>query len=632
MATTQRTGRVVVDVSRSPLARLQPVPVDAVRFQDDLWAPKIAQVRQVMLPSQYRSLEETGRLANFRRGAGKESGEFEGYYFNDSDVYKWLEAASWVLASQPDAELDALVDGVIEDVGEAQLPDGYLDNFYLGERNELRWTELTRTHELYCAGHLFQAAVAHHRATGKTSLLQIAMRFADLICDVFGSAEQGKRPGTDGHEEVELALVELSRETGNQRYLDQANYFLDARGHGLVGGDEYHQDHAPFREMESMVGHAVRAIYLNAGAADIYAETGEPALLATLERLWSNMVERRMYVTGGIGSRHEGEAFGADYELPNGRAYAETCAAIGSVMWNWRMLLLTGEARYADLIEHTLYNAVLPGVSLDASAYFYENPLESDGEYRREPWFACACCPPNIARTLASLPGYVYSTSQNGIWVHLYGAGSAEIDLGGRLIHLEQRGGYPWDGSVEIEVGSGGDFALVLRIPAWCESGATIAVNGEEFSGESRPGSYARVERSWQPGDVVRLTFPMPVRLIEAHPYVEAASSRVAVMRGPILYCAEQVDNPGFDPRDARLIADAAIRVEEGGGPLTGLTILRADAMIDPPDSDWNRRLYRAWQSPSNPSARRSSLTLVPYFAWANRDPGRMSVWVRVAG
>ena len=632
MATLQRAGRVVVDVSDSPHVRLRPVPVDAVRFRDELWAPKIAQVRQIMLPSQYRSLEETGRMANFRRGAGNEPGEFVGFYFNDSDVYKWLEAASWVLALQPDAELDSLVDRVIEEVGAAQLPDGYLDNFYLGERNALRWTELTRTHELYCAGHLFQAAVAHHRATAKMSLLRIATRFANLICDVFGPAEAGKLPGTDGHEEVELALVELSRETGDRRYLEQARYFLDARGHGLVGGDEYHQDHLPFREMDAMVGHAVRAVYLNAGATDVYAETGEQALLETLERLWSNMITRRMYVTGGIGARHEGEAFGVDFELPNSRAYAETCAAIGSVMWNWRMLLLTGDARYADLIEHTLYNAMLPGVALDGSAYFYMNPLESDRNYRREPWFECACCPPNVARTLASLPGYVYSTAGDEIWVHLYGANTAEIQLGGRTVQLEQRGNYPWDETIELEVGSAGDFALMLRIPRWCESGAAVTINGERPPDEPQPGTYLRIDRSWRVGDVVRLTFPMPVRLIEAHPYVDAASGRVALMRGPILYCAEAVDNPGFDLRDARLIIDSEIQVEPDTGALTGLPILRTEAFIDPPDAEWNERLYRMRQASSGQSARHSVLTLVPYFAWANRDPGRMTMWVRVAG
>ncbi len=631
MATVRRTSPVVVNTSHSAFAQLRPVPASSVHFNDAVWAPRIVAVREVMLPSQLRSLEETGRMANFRRGAGKEGGDFEGFYFNDSDVYKWLEAASWVLASETDDELEHLVDRVIDEVGAAQLPDGYLDNFYMGERNALRWTELTRTHELYCAGHLFQAAVAHHRATGKTNLLDIATRFADLICDTFGPSEDGKRPGTDGHEEIEMALVELSRETGEQRYLEQARYFLDARGQGLTGGDEYHQDHRPFRDLDAMVGHAVRAVYLNAGAADIYAETGEQALLTALERLWTNMVTKRMYVTGGIGSRHEDEAFGADFELPNSRAYAETCAAIGSVMWSWRMLLLSGEARYADLIEHTLYNAVLPGVSLDGSAYFYENPLESDGTYRREPWFACACCPPNIARLLASLPGYAYSTSSTGIWVHLYAEGTALIEFAGRGVRIQQRGGYPWDGIIELEFDGEGEFAVNLRIPAWCEAGVQMTINGEPIEPEARPGTYVRIERVWQPGDTVRLSLPMPVRLIQAHPHVEFATGRIALMRGPVLYCAEQVDNPGIDLRDVQLTTSDTVQVVSGAGTLSGLPLLQAEAMLHPPDRDWDGRLYRTVRPGEQPAERTTPLALVPYFAWANRDPGWMTVWLRAS-
>lgn len=636
MSIAARTSSVVVDTSRSRFARLRPVAVGAVRLDDRVWMPRRRLVREVMLPSQYRHLEETGRLANFRRGAGKQDGTFEGYYFNDSDVYKWLEAAAWVLSAGPDPELDALVDRVIEEVAAAQQPDGYLDNYYMGARSTQRWTELARTHELYCAGHLFQAAVAHHRATAKTTLLGIARRFADLICDVFGPAEQGKRPGTDGHEEVEMALVELARETGEERYLEQARYFLDARGQGLVGGDEYHQDHKRFREFDAMVGHAVRAVYLNAGAADIYAETGDPTLLEALERLWQSMVTARMYVSGGIGSRHEGEAFGADYELPNARAYAETCAAIGSVMWNWRMLLLTGAARYADLIEHTLYNAVLPGVSLDGRGYFYENPLASGGTYRRQPWFACACCPPNAARLLASLPSYGYSTSDDGIWVHLYAAGAAEVALtDGRPIRIRQRGDYPWEGGIDLEVEGEGRFALLLRIPGWCESGAAVAINGQRLTHESRAGAYARIERSWRSGDRVRLDFPMPVRFIEAHPYVFEDAGRLAVMRGPILYCAEQGDNPGVDLRDIVLMPDGIATVEPGSGPLDGTQVLKIGAALRRPDSGWERRLYRAVPSATATTARRTAegervtLTLVPYLAWGNREPGPMTVWLR---
>ncbi|MEA2583967.1 MAG: uncharacterized protein QOF33_2052, partial [Thermomicrobiales bacterium] len=422
-------------------------------------------------------------------------------------------------------------------MADAQQPDGYLDTFYtVGDAGQ-RWTELTRTHELYCAGHLIQAAVAHRRATGKTSLLDVARRFADHICDVLGPAEAGKQPGTDGHPEIEMAMVELARETGDRRYLDQARYFLDVRGRGLVGGDEYHQDHRPFRGFDAMVGHAVRILYLNAGAADVYAETGDPALLATLERLWQNTARRRMYVTGGLGARHEGEAFGDDYELPNARAYTETCAAIGSAMWNWRMLLLTGEAKYADLLEWTLYNAFLPGLALDGWSYFYVNPLADEGRHRRRPWFACACCPPNAARTLASVAGYFSTVSDDGIQVHLYAQGTADISLpDGRTVRLRQRTRYPWDGDVALEVDGEGDFALSVRLPAWCENGAAVEVNGEPVRAEVRPGSYLRLQRTWLPGDVVRLRLPMPARLIEPHPRVVENAGRWAVARGPLVY------------------------------------------------------------------------------------------------
>lgn len=417
MSVAGRTPPVVVDTARSPHSRLRPLAVDAVRLDDEFWKPRIRANREVTLPSQLDLLESTGRLANFRRGAGREPGRFTGFYFNDSDVYKWLEAAAWALATDPEPELDRRVDAVIEEVAAAQQPDGYLDNYYVAGDDEKRWTDLARTHELYCAGHLIQAAVAHHRATGKTSLLDVARRFADHICATLGPAEEGKRPGTDGHPEIELALVELARETGDRCYLDQARYFLDVRGRGLAGGDEYRQDHKPYRELAAMVGHAVRIIYLNAGAADIYAETGDPTLLATLERLWQNATTRRIYLTGGLGARHDGEAFGDDFELPNARAYTETCAAIGSVMWTWRMLLLTGEARYADLMEWTLANAFLPGLSLDGRSYFYVNPLADEGRHRRQPWFECACCPPNVARTMASITGYFATVSGDGIQV-----------------------------------------------------------------------------------------------------------------------------------------------------------------------------------------------------------------------
>ena len=466
--TARRSGRVsgnmldssprppVVDTSRSPHVRLRPLPLDAVKLADDFWEPRRRINRDVTLPSQYRHLEDTGRLDNFRRASGKVGGEYQGIYFNDSDVYKWLEAAAWTLAEGSDPELERMVDTAITEVEDAQRPDGYLNTYFTFERATKRWTDFD-LHEMYCAGHLFQAAVAHFRATGSERLLDVATRFADHICDTFGP-EEGKRHAVDGHEEVEMALVELFRVTGERRYLEGAQYFIDARGHGLLGRPygqhepSYSQDHEPLRDQTEVVGHAVRALYLYAGVSDVYAETGESDLLRALERLWQNMTTRRMYVSGGLGSRYEGEAFGKDFELPNERAYTETCAAIGSVMWNWRMLVFEGEARYADLIEHTLYNAVLPGLSLDGQHYFYQNPLADDGTHLRQPWFGCACCPPNVARLLASLPGYFYSTSEGAVWVHLYAEGAAAVELeGNRTINLRQRTRYPWDGRVEIQ-------------------------------------------------------------------------------------------------------------------------------------------------------------------------------------
>jgi DUF1680 family protein len=601
-----------------------------VTFHDGFWERRRRAVREVMLPAQYEKLEETGRLANFRRAAAGESGGFEGLYFNDTDVYKWLEAAAWALAIDGDPALDQLVDKVIDEVGAAQQPDGYLDNFYTLGGLDKKWTELVRTHELYCAGHLIQAAVAHHRATGKTNLLEIARGFADNICDTLGPAETGRQPGTDGHEEIEMAMVELARDTGEKRYLDQAQYFLDARGHGLAGGDEYHQDHKPFRELDAMVGHAVRAVYYNAGAADLYAETGDPAILATLEHLWHNMTTRRMYVTGGIGARYDGEAFGIDHELPNARAYTETCAAIGSVMWNWRMLLITGDAKYADLIEQTLLNAVLCGISIDNTGYLYENPLSDDGSKRRHEWFYCSCCPPNVARTFASLPGYVATSSAEGIWIHLYGESQINVALpNDRNVRLTQHTRYPWDGRIEIAVDGEGEFTLFLRIPGWSK-GASLEINGESFGGRLTPGTYVAIDRVWGAGDTIRLDLPMDVRIVEAHPYVAENVGKVAVFRGPVLYCAEQADNSGIDPRDVGIKPTAVFNAEHWTDTLHGVTALRTTGVVERVDPTWSDQLYRpAGAGAGRATPEQFQLTLIPYFAWGNRNHGPMEVWLR---
>lgn len=626
-----RSNDLVVDTSRSEYAKLRPVPITAVTLEDDYWAPRIRTNRSVVLPSQYEHCEQTGRLDNFRRASGKKDLPFQGIYFNDSDVYKWIEAASWALTAGPDAKLQKMVDDAIAEIADAQQPNGYLNTYFMFEKEPERWTNLRNMHELYCAGHLFQGAVAHYRATGSNSLLNVARKFADHICSAFGPESEGKRPGAPGHEEIEMGFVELYRATGDQKYLAQAQYFVDARGNGYAGGDEYHQDHKPFRDMETMVGHAVRAVYLNAGAADVFAETGEEALHSALLKMWANMIKRRIYVSGGIGSRYEGEAFGKDYELPNERAYTETCAAIGSVMWSWRMLSTEAEARYADLIEHTLYNAVMPGLSLDGSAYFYQNPLEDDGTHRRQPWFGCACCPPNVARLLASLPSYFYSTSSSGVWVHLYATGSVNAVLpNGREVSLSQRTSYPWGGDIEVEVRSNGNFDVFLRIPMWCESGVSLRVAGDALDIPLVPGSYARINRDWKAGDVIKLTLPMPVRLLEAHPYVLEDTSRVAIARGPILYCIEQADNPQMDPRNVVIPENTKFETEHDPELLGGVTTVKYDAQEREIDAGWEGKLYRSIRSGQQSNGESTlRLTAIPYYAWANRQPGRMQVWMR---
>ncbi len=635
---------VITDTRRSPHAGLQPVPIDAVTLTDEFWAPRRALNREVTLRTQYEHLESTGRLDNFRRAAGRLDGEFEGLFFNDSDIYKWLEAASWTLATEDDPELEELVDTTVALVAAAQEPDGYLDTYFTLSGAE-RWSNLRDLHELYCAGHLFQAAVAHNRATGKQSLLDIACRFADLICDTLGP-EEGQLPGVPGHPEIEMGLVELARVTGEDRYLAQASYFLDARGEGLIDGRAYHQDHRPFRELERLTGHAVRALYLTAGATDIYAETGDETLKDALVRLWERMTQRQMYVTGGLGARHRGEAVGADYELPNARAYAETCAGIANVMWAWRMLQVSGDAAYADLMERALYNAALPGISLDGKAYYYINPLAADGGpepapdrdrdvYRRQPWFTCACCPPNIARTIAKLPGYLYAVSDDTIWIHNYAANEADLTLpGGESVRLMQRTRYPWSGRVIVETLTAGAFTLKLRIPGWCASEPdrdcpTVNVNGEPWPASVKPGAYVEITRTWAVGDSVCISLPMPVRQIVAHPYALENTGRVALMRGPLLYCLESVDHPNVDLRDVVVPEPEALDSAFRKDLLGGVQIIEGEGQVTPPVDSWQTALYRPARSVNPPSQAPLSLMAIPYFAWANREVGAMQVWLR---
>jgi len=626
---TEQSNTYVVDTSASPYAKLHPVAIQSVNLEDEFWAPRLRVLREITLPSQYQLCEETGRLFNFRRAAGKETGNFQGLFFNDSDVYKWVEAVAFSLAGSTDQKLHELAHQAISQILAAQDEDGYLNSYFTLERKKERWTNLRDMHELYCAGHLVQSAVAFYRATGEGTLLEAACRLGDHITGMFGP---DKRLGTPGHPEVEMALVELYRTTGKQDYLNLAKFFIDKRGQGVIGGSPYHIDHKPFRELTEIVGHAVRSLYLNCGAADVYMETGDKALWDGLVRLWHSMTEHKMYATGGVGSRYEGEAFGDNYELPNARAYAETCAAIANVMWNWRMLQISCEARFADVMELALYNGVLSGISLDGKNYFYVNPLADRGHHSRQRWFECACCPPNVARLLASLPGYFYSLSSAGVWIHLYGQNTAHLRVNSNAVTIVQRTRYPWDGEVEIILHPEKEttFSLFLRVPGWCPN-FRVQVNGEILDTLVQPGNYQEVRRSWKTGDSVRLSLSMKIERIVSHPYAIENNDRVAVKRGPIVYCVEQRDNPDFDPWKLVLPHDASLEAEWRPEALNGVMVIRGEALALDDDDEFRGNLYRPLADVRS-RLRPVQFIAIPYYAWANREPGAMIVWIRSLG
>ncbi|HEX6970664.1 MAG TPA: beta-L-arabinofuranosidase domain-containing protein [Limnochordia bacterium] len=627
-------------------AALRPVPFTRVAIEDRFWGPRLELNRRRTIPHQYRQCEQTGRIDAFKL-EWRPGMEPKPHYFWDSDVAKWVEAASYSLATHPDPELSALVDAVVEKIAGAQQPDGYLNIYFTVVAPQKRWTNLGMWHELYCAGHLIEAAVAHHQATGKRRLLDVACRLADHIDSVFGP---GKRDGCPGHQEIELALVKLFRTTGERRYLNLAKFFLDQRGqkpsvfareldrldpedartnrHFFIRPDgsfdsSYCQDHLPVREQTEVVGHAVRAMYLYAGLADVGLETGDTGLLTACRRLWENVCRRRMYVTGGIGPSGRNEGFTRDYDLPNETAYAETCAAVGLIFWNHRLLQIDADARYADVIERALYNGALSGLSLDGEKFFYVNPLASAGEHHRQGWFGCACCPPNVARLLASLGGYIYSEAEDGAYVHLYVSSRAELSIGGTDVRLEQHSDYPWDGRIRLRVfpASPGRFALCLRIPGWCRSHA-IRVNGEPVVAPLRRG-YARIEREWEEGDTIECELAMPVARIWAHPAVPQDAGLVALQRGPIVYCLEGVDHEVALHRIA-LPEDRPIRARFDPELLGGVVKLEAEALaLD--DTGWEGALYRD----EPPALRPVRIQAVPYYAWDNRAPGEMRVWLR---
>jgi len=618
----------IVDTTKSQFTKLKPVPSSAVKLTDRFWAPRLQTNRLISLRMQYRKLADTGRLDNFRRASGKRCTSYTEPVFNDSDVYKWLEATAWTLATESDHELWLLVDKTINEVLHAQRADGYLNTYYTLDRQHQRWTNIRDMHELYCAGHLIQAAVALHRCIGDTRLLESAIRFADYLVSQFSLSKQ-RELVPPGHPEIEMALVELSRETDDKRYLQLAQRFLDSRGKGLIGGREYHLDHQPFRDLQRLTGHAVRALYLCSGATDIALETGEQTLKHTLQQLWQHMTTHLMYITGGVGARHNGEAIGSDYELPNAQAYAETCASIAMLMWSWRLLQMDANCQYADYMEHLLYNAILSGVSLDGKSYFYVNPLMNDGIHRRESWFDCACCPPNIARTLAMMPGYIYSVSQDTVWVHQYATNESTLTLpGGDEVSILQRTRYPWNGNVIIEILDNCTLSLNLRIPGWCEKDVKINVNGDTYTQPVTPGTYVRISRSWSVGDSVCLQFDMPIRRMRAHPYVRENTGQVALMRGPLLFCVEAVDNPDVNLFDIVLQTEQTLTSSFRPDILNGVQIIESPVVVESPDDEWHQSLYREKQETHTQKKTTLTMTAIPYFAWGNRAAGQMLVWL----
>jgi DUF1680 family protein len=609
------------------------VPFTDVTVADEFWAPRMETNRKITVPYDFKKCEQTGRIDNFAKAGGLMKGQFEGIYFNDSDLYKVIEGAAYSLKLHPDPELEKYVDGVIDKIAAAQWDDGYLYTFYSLPQHqpEKCWTDVQSKHELYCSGHFFEAAVAYYQATGKRKILDVAIRLADYIDSVFGP---GKKHDVPGHEEIEIGLVKLYGITGEKRYLTLAKFFLDQRGraNGRKLYGQYCQDHKPVIEQDAAVGHAVRAGYLYTGMADVAALTGDADYVKALDKIWLDVVSKKMYITGGIGARGGGESFGDDYELPNLSAYCETCAAIANAMWNHRMSLLEGDAKYIDVLERVIYNGFLSGISLNGDTFFYANPLASDGKYQRSPWFDCACCPTNIVRFMPSLPGYTYAKKADNVYVNLFIGGSAEIELAGNTVRLRQQTRYPWDGNVKITVEPQrtGRFAVCIRIPGWAQNRpvpsdlyrfldtnnehVSLKVNGVQVAVDLVKG-YVPIRRTWQKGDTIELNMPMPIRRVLANPEVKDDRGRIAIERGPVVYCFEGADNP---KGTANLILPSTekLQSEYHGDLLGGIVTITGRGQILETGQDGKKVIEDI------------DVVAIPYYAWAHRGKNEMAVWV----
>jgi DUF1680 family protein len=629
----------VIFLDHSVNGHLHPVPVEAVHLGDGFWASRRRVTTERSLPTMLQLLEEHGVVDNFRRLAGHPELPRKGPLYTDSDIYKWIEAASWALASNETADADkqkfkSQIDGLIPIIAAAQEPSGYLNTYFVGDRARLRFTDLPHSHEDYCLGHLLQAGIAYYRATGDRSLLSIGTRFADYIVENFGPT---KRPFVTGHPELEMALVELYRTTGQAQYLEFAHYLFSGVERDrlkLKDSDiRYMFSGKPFTSRTEFEGHAVRALYAVSGATDYFTETGDPAYKKTLDLLWTDLTMRKMYITGGVGARSAGESFGDAYELPSEQAYAETCAAVANVMWNFRLLSLTGDARYADILERALYNGVNSGMSLSGTLYCYRNPLASNGERLRNPWYDTTCCPPNVERLFESLPGYFYAMSRDGVYVNLYHNSELDWHLeDGTPLKLVQATNYPWSGDVKVTVypQRSAEFTVYLRWPSWAAS-ADVQVNGQPAtSGDFKRGGYVAISRTWNRGDTVTLTLPLQPVPTVANPRAADLYGRLAMQRGPLVYTLEQMDQGGSLLGDVFIRPSGPVTADFRKDLLGGVEILKVPGQAAE-RSLGEEPLYQPLASTVNQVKRPITLTFIPYYAMGNREPTPMEVWVPIS-
>lgn len=638
----------VIDVSRSPYAKLRTVPVRAVEIREGFWSKRRETNVQSSIPSMHDELIAHGRMTNFLRLEGKSTEPQTGPVYSDSDIYKWTEAAAWSFQSAPaaDSQLLATVQEMIGEVVASQEPSGYLDTYYQGDRKPLRMLYPTQEtgHELYCMGHMLQGAIAMYRSTGDRTLLDAGIRFIDnFLLPNYGPGANRKGI-VAGHPEIEMALIELYRTTGKRDYVDLAGYILHGDPRIPLKPQQivYMFCGIPFTERTHLEGHAVRAMYACCGATDYYMETGDQEYWKTLNALWEDLVRDQMYVTGGVGARQAGEAFGDPYELPNARAYGESCAAIGVMMWNWRMLTASGDARFTDVLERSLYNGINSGMSLDGRTYCYRNPLAFDPNGKagdrhepndkiRNPWYDTTCCPPNLERTFASLPGYFYGTSDEGVYVHLYDNSGFQWKLrDGTPFGIEQETRYPWEGDVKLTVrpSQPSEFTLFVRIPGWSRQ-STVRVNGSAIA-DVEAGKYLPIRRKWSAGDTVELSFDMTTHLMKANPAVVDDRGRVAFQRGPVVFCMEMLDQPGAEKAPemvgytAHLGAQTAVRYDPD--LLNGVMVLEHPGTIV--ERTGEAQLYYSAAASEKTTETTTTLRLIPYYAWSNRAECQMQVWV----